>query len=272
MTDPLPATFDLDSVSSTAGSCSGTTTITCNLGNLSADTLVTITIIGSTVTTDTLVNTASVTGSPDANPNNNDSTATTTILLSADLAVTMQDDPDPVEIGSPLVYTLQITNNGPSDATGITLVDTLPPSLLSVTPNPSQGTCEGTQIITCDLGTLANGATATVIINVTTPTDYIGTISNSATVTANEGDPDTSNNLASENTTLNASNPVDLQMTKTASVSQATSGQVIVYTLSKTRAKRWTRPTWWCLTICPLKWRSSPQSPVRGVASRLLVT
>lgn len=231
MTDPLPGTFELDSISSSAGSCSGTSTVTCNLGSLSANTLVTVTITGSALTTDTLVNTVTVTGSPDSNPNNNVSTATTTMLLSADLALTITDDPDPVEIGSPLTYTLQVTNNGPSDANGVTLVDTLPPSLLSATPDPDQGTCDGTQIITCDLGMLASGATATIFIYVTTPDDYIGQISNNAQVSANEGDPDLTNNLASQNTQLIASNAVDLQMTKTASANQVSSGQVIVYTL-----------------------------------------
>ncbi len=231
MSDPLPATFDLDSVSSTAGSCSGTTTISCNLGNLAANAVVTVTIVGTAVTTDTLTNTATVTGSPDPNPNNNDSTAVTAVFLSADLAVTMQDFPDPVEVASPLTYTIEVINNGPSDATGVTLVDTLPPSLLSVTTDPSQGSCSGNPIVTCNLGTLASGETATILIYVTTPNTYIGTIANSAVVSANEGDPDTSNNLATANTTVQASNAVDLQMTKTASSSQAIAGTSLVYTL-----------------------------------------
>lgn len=203
VTDPLPGTFDLDAVNTTAGSCSGTTTVTCNLGSLSANAVVTVTITGSTTVTDTLVNTASVTGSPDANPNNNDSTATTAVYLSADLSITMTDNPDPVGNGAPLTYTLQITNNGPSDASDVSLVNTLPPSLVSVNPDPSQGTCDnGTSILTCDFGTIPNGGTVTLYIYVITPTDYGGIISNSATVTANEGDPDPSNNLASVNTDL----------------------------------------------------------------------
>ncbi len=231
MSDPLPATFDLDSVNTTAGSCTSTTTISCNLGNLAANAVVTVTIVGAPTSTDTLTNTATISGSPDPNPNNNEATAVTAVFLSADLAVTMQDDPDPVEIGSPLTYTIEVVNNGPSDATGVTLVDTLPPSLLSVTTDPSQGSCSGNPIVTCNLGTLASGASATVLIYVTTPNAYIGTIANSAAVSANEGDPNTSNNLATVNTTVLASNAVDLQMTKTASSSQAIAGTGLVYTL-----------------------------------------
>ncbi|GAB4579344.1 MAG: hypothetical protein Fur0022_20820 [Anaerolineales bacterium] len=201
MTDPLPATFELDSVSTTTGSCAGTTTITCNLGNLSANTLVTITITGSATTTDTLVNTASVTGFPDANPNNNDSTATTTVFLSADLAITMTDNPDPVGNGLPITYTLQITNHGPSDATGVTLVDNIPFGFTDLETELSQGTCDdGPTILTCELGTIPSGGSVTVSIHLISPTEYGGTVVNNATVTANEGDPDTSNNLASQNT------------------------------------------------------------------------
>lgn len=200
--DPLPATFDLDSVNTTAGSCSGTATISCNLGNLAANAVVTVTIVGVPTTTDTLTNTATVTGSPDPNPNNNDSTAVTAVQIAADLAVTMEDDPDPVRNGSPFTYTIEVVNNGPSPATGVTLVDTLPPSLLSVTTDPSQGSCSGDQVVTCDLGSLASGATATLYIHVIMPDTYIGTVDNSAVVSANEDDPDLSNNLATENTNL----------------------------------------------------------------------
>lgn len=231
VSDPLPPTFDLDSVNTTAGSCSGVTTINCNLGNLAAHAMVTVTIVGTAVTTDTLVNTATVNGSPDPNPNNNAATAVTAVLLSADLALSMTDDPDPVAIGSPLTYTLHITNNGSSEATGVMLVDTLPFGLLSVSTSPGQGSCSGDPIVTCHLGVLASGASVTVLIHVTSPDTYIGPITNSATVTANEGDPDTGNNLASQTTTVIAPGAVDLQMNKIASARQVLAGSSLVYTL-----------------------------------------
>ena len=44
----------------------------------------------------------------------------------ADLALTQSDSPDPVAIGSNLVYTLTLVNNGPDQANNVQVADTLP--------------------------------------------------------------------------------------------------------------------------------------------------
>ena len=119
---------------------------------------------------------------------------------SADLAISKSDSPDPVIAGSNLTYTITVTNNGPSAATGVTMTDALRGTLTFVSATPSQGTC--TSSIVCSLGVLSNGSSAIITI-VVTPTQ-VGGISNTATVTANEPDPDTSNNSATQVTTINA--------------------------------------------------------------------
>ncbi|MEJ7712620.1 MAG: hypothetical protein WKF84_22925 [Pyrinomonadaceae bacterium] len=69
----------------------------------------------------------------------------------------------------------------------------------------SQGACSGTSIITCNLGTLPNGATATLSIIVKAKS--IGTIANTITARALEYDANsvtiipTGNNAATLNTT-----------------------------------------------------------------------
>ncbi|WP_134704977.1 DUF11 domain-containing protein [Ammoniphilus sp. YIM 78166] len=120
----------------------------------------------------------------------------------ADLSVTKVDEPDPVSAGSTLTYTLTVANNGPSTATNVTLTDTLPASFVFMSAVPTQGTCtpEPGNIVTCSLGTLVNGASATVTIT-GTPTAN-GIITNTATVTGNEFDPDSSNDTATETTTV----------------------------------------------------------------------
>lgn len=123
---------------------------------------------------------------------------------SADLAISRSDSPDPVTVGNALTYTITVANHGPSAATGVTMTDALAGSLTFVSATPSQGTCSGTSTVTCKLGTLAISASATVTI-VVTPTQP-GGISNTATVTANELDPDTSNNSATHVTTINGVN------------------------------------------------------------------
>jgi len=46
--------------------------------------------------------------------------------LCADLWVTKSDLPDPVRVGEDFTYTIAVTNNGPNDATGVVVTDTLP--------------------------------------------------------------------------------------------------------------------------------------------------
>lgn len=120
----------------------------------------------------------------------------------ADLELTMTDSPDPVTARQQLTYTLDVTNLGPTDATAISLKDQLPDEEL-VTVNTSQGTCleekiQGDVSLACDLGTLSSGQTATVTIVVVPARE--GTVSNSASVKANQPDPEPSNNGATEST------------------------------------------------------------------------
>jgi uncharacterized repeat protein (TIGR01451 family) len=127
----------------------------------------------------------------------------------ADLAITKSASPNPVLSGNRLTYTLTVSNNGPQDATGITVTDPLPNSAHFNSVTSSQGTCvrstttnplpkAGT--VTCSLGNLANGASAriTIIVTPTTP----GTLTNTARVGGNETDPNPGNNNATATTTV----------------------------------------------------------------------
>jgi uncharacterized repeat protein (TIGR01451 family) len=122
----------------------------------------------------------------------------------ADLGLTKSDAPDPVEAGSNLTYTIQVSNAGPDEATNVTVVDTLPGGQTDfVTHTPSQGTCtRAADIVTCNLGTLTSGGGATVSI-VVRPRKS-GTISNTAVVsgTAPGGDANAANNSEAEATTV----------------------------------------------------------------------
>src|SRR5262249_55806486 len=112
------------------------------------------------------------------------------------------DVPDPVTVNQPLTYTVTVTNNGPGTATGVIMTDTLLSGVTLVSATPSQGSCSGTSSVSCSLGTLTNGASATVTIIVTPSAP--GGVSNTATVSANESDPVSSNNSATAVTTVNA--------------------------------------------------------------------
>lgn len=119
----------------------------------------------------------------------------------ADLAITKVDNPDPITLGQDLTYTVTVSNGGPSDASGVTVTDQLPAEVAFVSATASQGGCtEDNGSLTCILGTLPTEGTAKVTINVRTSEP--GNITNAASVSGNETDPDASDNVASESTTV----------------------------------------------------------------------
>jgi uncharacterized delta-60 repeat protein/uncharacterized repeat protein (TIGR01451 family) len=119
----------------------------------------------------------------------------------ADLALVKTDPPGRVPTGRNMTYRLTVTNGGPGSASGVTVTDQLPPSVTFVSATPSQGSCgESGGTVTCNLGTVGNGATAVVdiVVKPTVP----GTITNTASVAASTPDPNQGNNSDSENTSV----------------------------------------------------------------------
>ncbi|HUP68518.1 MAG TPA: hypothetical protein VM142_01760 [Acidimicrobiales bacterium] len=156
----------------------------------------------------------------------------------ADLAVAITDSRDPVGLSDnlgPVVYTVTVTNTDADDAaTGVVLTDVvvdktgykLMPTGLTPTQGafiesatPSQGTCAidtvtqapawpNGQRATCNLGTLAAGASATVAIEVTASLNSFvvpqpaGAMVDTATVDATTDDPNPLNDVATQATTV----------------------------------------------------------------------
>ncbi len=126
---------------------------------------------------------------------------------SVDLSVTKTDSPDPVTGGNDVTYTVTVTNNGPDDATGVTVTDTLDQTVTLVSANFNQGspcTSAGTPVVvTCVLGDLAANNSAPGTIVVTTPVVTVNSgIANAVSVAGNEEDPDMANNTAQQGTTV----------------------------------------------------------------------
>lgn len=119
---------------------------------------------------------------------------------SADLSVTKIGVPDPAPLEGELTYVLTVTNAGPDPATATTLTDVLPASVSLLSAQSSQGTCTSGTTVGCALGTLASGASATVVL-VTQP-QATGPVTNSATVAATETDPVPTDNSATTTTTV----------------------------------------------------------------------
>jgi uncharacterized repeat protein (TIGR01451 family) len=207
VTDSLPTGVQLVSVSTTQGTCTGPSIVTCALGTIASGGSATIIIVATPTVAWTIYNIAAVTSSV-ADPDVvNDSARSMTSVnpppsVAADLVLSMTDSPDPVSAGSPLTYTLMVRNNGPDAATDVHATDTLPTGMLLGSVSTTQGACTGTSTVDCALGTIASGGNVTIKI-VGTPT-AAGTIINTASVASGVGDPTTANNNVTTQTLVNA--------------------------------------------------------------------
>ncbi|MDY0072771.1 MAG: SdrD B-like domain-containing protein [Thauera sp.] len=184
-------------------------------------------------------NTYTATHTPGANPGDP--------VVGADLEVVSKiADKATVKSGEPLTYTILIRNNGPETAANVVLTDTLD-SLLSskgvasanwTTSGSTNGNCTGTgagtsKTITCNLGSLENGATATVSM-VAYPIHATGANrTNTAEVYSSTGDPDRSNNSKISDATM-VEAVAELAITKTPSPNPAVAGQNLRYTVAIT--------------------------------------
>src|SRR3972149_3130866 len=123
---------------------------------------------------------------------------TVNAVIEADLSIIKTDSPDPVDVGLNLTYNITVTNYGPSQTTGVIVTDILPlssdVSFMSATPSQGSGCSNVSGTVTCNLGSLAAGASATVTIVVQTLTS--NEISNTASVSSGVYDPDPSDNSA----------------------------------------------------------------------------
>src|SRR5207245_1705998 len=102
----------------------------------------------------TLTNTAVVSGNEsDPVPGNNTSTSTTALGASTLLSVTKSAERNPAVAGMPLTYTIAVTNNGPSDANNVKLVDVIPPSTAYAAASGGLSIVQSGNQVTYTLGT-----------------------------------------------------------------------------------------------------------------------
>src|SRR5262249_2040431 len=178
--------------------------------------------------------------SSDPNTANNTATATTTVSTQADLSVTKTNSPDPVIAGNNITYTINFTNNGPSDAQTVTVTDAVPANTTFVSATVTTGTgwstsapaVGGTGNVVFSKATVAAGEAAvfTIVVKVGSNIPDGTTISNNATAATTTTDPTSGNNTGTATTTVQAR--ADLAVTKSDSPDPVIAGNNLTYTIN----------------------------------------
>jgi uncharacterized repeat protein (TIGR01451 family) len=244
VTDHLPAGVSFTSVVTSTGTCTygqpGATDLTCNLGNLAAGAVVTVTVnamVAPDVAPGIILVNEAVVSSATADPDNSNNrfSVPTTVSAQADLSVVKSGSPNPVLAGNLLTWTITASNAGPSTATSVLLEDTLPAGVTFVSGvnNGGQTVCTLVQTATvdCAIGTLQPGQTATVQLTgrVAASLDPGTVLHNIVTISSATPDPAPGNNTGTSDTTV--ATAADLWLDKQATLRSGNPSPVAVYTL-----------------------------------------
>ena len=237
--DRLPDSVEFVSVNSSRGQCGQTggnsgRDIVCFFGEIDEGRSVTVRIVVRPTQAGQITNQA-IAGAEDTRTVS--ASATTTVRATADLAITKTDNPDPAFVGENLTYTLRVNNNGPGAATGVTIRDTLPANAEFVSAGNGCTYNQQNNVVTCQVGNLQNGGTATREI-VVRPTSQ-GTLNNTATVNGDQADNNNGNNQATAATTVRPSANLAIRKEGPAT---ATNGQSFDYTLTGREQRPERRP------------------------------
>ena len=116
----------------------------------------------------------------------------------ADLTLSKSGD-EAVPRGGNITYSVVVNNGGPDTAANVIVTDPLPAHTTFVNASVTQGSATfNAGTITANLGAIASqeSATLTIVVSINEDTPRDTTISNTATVTSDTFDPETSNNSA----------------------------------------------------------------------------
>ncbi len=195
VTDLLPAPL----VTSVAGPavCNNGSPLECTIASLGVGESAVLTMGVKPTAAGPLTNSVMVSAQQaDLHPANNSATVVTTVdPAAADLSVVKTAFLGPDTIA----YQIAVTNNGPSDATSVTLVDPLPGNVTFLfSPDPQCGPpVAGT--VTCQIGTVPSGNIATMTIVVAHGAGP-KQVDNQACASAAEPDPVPGNNCGASTT------------------------------------------------------------------------
>ncbi|MBB5639363.1 putative repeat protein (TIGR01451 family)/gliding motility-associated-like protein [Pedobacter cryoconitis] len=216
ITDAVPAALTNVKWTATAGGTSSIITgatgssnnlsVTANIPAGSTNT-VTVRVTGFLPATATasLQNTATATPIEPGTTPQTTPPVSTTVDVVTDLAVTNTVNLALQKVGQPVTFTVQVTNNGPSNASGVQVTDLLPAGYTLISQSATTGTYDPASGL-WTIGNLTNGGVTTLTIraNLVAGGPYLTT----AVVSGTETDPLLTNNTASAGINTVNSDPV----------------------------------------------------------------
>jgi uncharacterized repeat protein (TIGR01451 family) len=186
----------------------------------------------------TVTNTALVSGGGEINLANDSATDVASVVSSADLSVTNTAAPNPVAAGGNITYTQVLTNNGPSAADNVALVQAVPANSTFVSmAAPAGWTCiapgsGSTGNVVCTTLSMAGSTAAnfSMVVKVNAATANGTVIADSATASSSTNDPVSTNNTATASTVVGTTAQAELSVTNAASPNPVAAGTNITYT------------------------------------------
>jgi uncharacterized repeat protein (TIGR01451 family) len=150
-------------------------------------------------------------------------------VVQPNISVTKTADQGTINAGDTAAFTIVVTNNGPGTANNVTVNDPLPAGV-AWSISPAVTGCSITSgTLSCTFATLDEGASKTIHISGVTDAQDCGTLSNTATVAAdNEGSDQTDNSDTATITVKCAT----IQVTKTPDQGTVSAGDPIGFTIT----------------------------------------
>lgn len=229
VTNQTPAGMEVISYSSSRGVCVNSGgTIRCDLGAMPAQTSEQL-VVQVRAASGSYTNRAALGGQQlDPQLANNSAAQTTVVEPRVDLAVDVTSSRTPALLEQPLIFTLALTNAGPDTATGVRVVNELPPGVVLVNASTTHGSCTNQGgIVTCHLGAMASQERASVLLTCR-PTG-LGPITNLVSVTSDQVDSNLANNSAQAVNTVDPA--ADLQLTITDAPDPVPVGRPFTYSI-----------------------------------------